>query len=102
MEPRRNSGRYAHPVRGTLAALVLGAPMLLFGLTAAFALLDQFIAGFVPTRWFSNNALDWMMSFGTVGGAANYFTVMINGVLAYLCYAGIARAFTGKWPDSST
>lgn len=101
MDHSPGSRRYAHPVRGVFVTLVLGPPMVVFGLVSLLALIDQFLAGFVPDRWFSNNILDWMTSFGTVGGTADYITFMLNGMLAYLCYAGIVRAFTGKVPDPS-
>lgn len=94
--------KFAHPVRGIVVAAVLGPLMMIFGLNAAVALLDQFVSGFIPSRWFSDNALDWATSFGTVGGAANYFTILVNGLLGYGCYSVIVWAFTGKGPDSSS
>lgn len=85
-----------------MVALVLGLPMVFFGLNAVLALLNQFISGFIPSRWFSDNVFDWMTAFGTEGGTADYITFMVNGLLGYGCYSVIMWAFTGKGPDSSS
>lgn len=85
-----------------MVAALLGGPMLVFAINAAVALANQFVSGFIPGRWFSNNALDWMTSFGTVGGTSNYLTFMVNGMIAYLCWAVIVWALTGRRPDSSS
>jgi hypothetical protein len=70
--------------------------MVFFGVVAAYALARQFIAGWLPSQWFSSNAADWMFGVGTTGSASDYFSFMLNGVLAASCYVAIRWGFYGK------
>ena len=92
----KTGSRPPHMVRGVMTTIVLGVPMLYFGVVAAYALARQFVAGWLPSSWFSGNAADWMFAMGVEGGAASYFTFMLNAVLAAGCYAAIRWGFYGK------
>ena len=92
----KSGSRPPHMVRGVMTTIVLGVPMLYFGVVAAYALASQLIAGWLPSSWFSSNAADWMFAMGTEGGAADYFAFMLNGLLAAGCYSAIRWGFYGK------
>lgn len=77
-------------------SLVLGVPMFLCAMNAAYAIARQFIAGWLPSQWFSNNAADWLTAMGNKGGAADYIVFMLNAMLAYGCWWAIRWAFTDK------
>lgn len=70
--------------------------MIFFGFNAAYALAHQFIAGWLPSQWFSNNPADWFIAMGTEGGAADYFVFMVNGILAYGCWWVIRWGYTSR------
>lgn len=91
-----NPARTKHPVRGSLAAIVFGVPMVFFGFNAADALAHQFIAGWLPSQWFSDNAADWLFAMGNKGGAADYIVFMVNSVLSYGCWWIIRWGFTNQ------
>ena len=76
-------------VVGLLAVVVcapLGAGL---GLLAAVFAIDQFVAGWLPSRWFSSSASDWVFGMGTEGSARNYVGLMVTGVGAYACFAAV-------------
>ncbi len=76
-------------VVGLLAVVVcapLGAGL---GLFAALFAIDQFVAGWLPSRWFSSSASDWVFGMGTEGSARNYVGLMVTGVGAYACFAAV-------------
>ena len=73
-----------------LAAVVVCAPLGLgFGLLSAVFAIDQFVAGWLPSRWFSSSASDWVFGMGTEGSARNYVGLMVTGVGAYACFAAV-------------
>ena len=73
-----------------LAAVVVCAPFGLgFGVLAAVFAIDQFVAGWLPSRWFSSSASDWVFGMGTEGSARNYVGLMVTGVGAYACFAAV-------------
>lgn len=73
-----------------LVVVVVCAPVGLgLGLLAAMFAIDQFIGGWVPTRWFSSSPADWMFGMGTEGSARNYVGLMVTGVGAYACFAAV-------------
>ncbi len=79
----------ARKVVGLLAVVVcapLGAGL---GLFAALFAVNQFIGGWVPTRWFSSSPADWLFGMGTEGSARNFFGLMVTGVGAYACFAAV-------------
>lgn len=78
---------------GVLATIFLGPVALYAGAVAAFALARNFIAGWLPSSWLSGNAADWLFASGTEGGAANYVTFMVAGVIAAGCVGVIKAAF---------
>lgn len=57
-----------------LATIFLGPVALYAGVVAALALARNFIAGWLPSSWFSGNAVEWLFATGAEGGTANYFT----------------------------
>lgn len=96
MEHRDFDSGNRHRLRGVLVAVVLGPLMAFFAVNAALALVAQFVAGWTPGSWFSSNVIDWLFADGAEGGAANYFTFMVNAVLSSLCWRGIAWAFAER------
>lgn len=84
-----------HTIRGVLVSIVFGPIFLFFTLNAIAALASTFIAGWLPSQWFSDNPVDWIFAFGVANGAANYFTFMISAVLASVSGSVIRWAFTG-------
>lgn len=73
-----------------LVAVVICAPLALgFGVLAAVFAIDQFVAGWLPSRWFSSSASDWVFGMGTEGSARNFVGLMVTGVGAYACFAGV-------------
>jgi hypothetical protein len=86
----------SHRLRGIVFAVVLGPLAMFFGINASLALVDQFVAGWTPSSWFSSDAVDWLFAGGIEGGAGNYVVFMINGVLSSLCITAIRWAFTGR------
>lgn len=89
--PTRN-----HRIRGLVTILLFGPPMIFFGFNAAYALAHQFIAGWIPSQWFSDNAADWFFAMGTQGGASDYVVFMVNGILTYGCWWAIRWGYTSK------
>lgn len=100
MSPNSEHKKVAHPVRGSLVAVVLGPPMVVSGAIALVALIDTFLAGWIPTRWFSQNGADWLVSYGLEGGASNYITFMVCAMVSYFCYAGIVWGYSGTAPGA--
>lgn len=63
--------------------LVVCAPLaLIFGCVAAVFLVQQFLSGWIPSRWFSSSGADWIFGGGSKGSASNYFGFMISAVPA--------------------
>ena len=63
--------------------LVLGPFCLLVGSLVVVALIDTFISGWIPDRWFSGNIADWVWGTGVAGDALNYFVFIIGGMFVY-------------------
>jgi len=64
-----------------LSVLILASPIALgFGLIAGSFLLQQFLNGWIPSRWFSSSGTDWMFGDGTQGAASNYFGFMLAAI----------------------
>jgi hypothetical protein len=64
-----------------LIVLIVTAPIaVLFGLAAARYLMQQFLNGWIPSRWLSNSSADWIFGDGTEGAASNYFGFMFCAV----------------------
>jgi len=73
--------------------IVLLAPLgLASGLVAALFLADQFLSGWIPGRWFSSSAADWVFGAGTAGSARNYVGFMAAGVVAASCLKAVEWA----------
>jgi len=84
-----------------LVAVIVCAPLGLgFGLFAAVFAIDQFVAGWLPTRWFSSSASDWVFGMGTEGSARNFVGFMVTGIGAYACFTavgwGLAQLRSGR------
>ena len=67
---------------------VLAPLAVVLGGAAALFMLDQFVSGWIPSRWFSDSPLDWAFGAGTEGSASNYVGFMVCGVPAYAAYTG--------------
>jgi uncharacterized membrane protein len=71
-----------------VCAVVVCAPLcLLFALVAALFAASEIFNGFIPTRWFSTSAVDWISGTGSQGSARNYFGFMLSAIPASLCGA---------------
>jgi len=84
---------------GVLVIIVCTPLAVAFGSLAALFLLQEFVNGWIPSRWFSDSPLDWMMSTGTEGGAANYIGFMLTAMPAGLTGKGALWGYekvTGK------
>lgn len=89
MNPPRSTARTILAV----LVIVLLAPLgLIAALVAALLLADQLLSGWLPGRWFSSSAADWVFGAGTAGSARNYVGFMAAGVLAAACMNGVKRA----------
>ena len=62
------------------------------GVMAALFLADQFLSGWIPSRWLSTSVSDWVFGAGTVGSARNYLGFMVTGVVAASCLKGVEWA----------
>ena len=67
---------------GFLVIIVFAPLAVVFGVIAASHLLQQFINGWIPSRWISPSIFDWMLGDGTQGAASNYIGFMLTGVPA--------------------
>lgn len=90
-----------HTARGVFMAVVFG-PVLIVGVfVAASALLSSFVSGWMPSRWFSGSAADWLVGGGVTGDAVNYVGFMIGGLLAAVSWTAIRWGFTGGRRDQA-
>ena len=90
------SGRgLPHPVRGALLTVLLGPVFAVGIVVAATGLISALIAGWIPTRWFSGNAADWLLGAGVEGDAINYVRFLVGGALAAISGATIRWGFLG-------
>lgn len=62
------------------------------GVMAALFLADQFLSGWIPSRWLSTSVSDWVFGAGTVGSARNYVGFMVTAVVATGCVRGVEWA----------
>ncbi len=72
----------ASRVVGLLAIVVFAPIAAVMGLFAALFLLQQFINGWIPSRWFSSSGADWIFGAGTQGSASNYIGFMLTALPA--------------------
>ena len=79
-------------VRAVLVIAVLAPVGIASGAMAALFLADQFLSGWIPSRWISTSASDWVFGAGTVGSARNYVGFMATGVAAAGCLKGVEWA----------
>ena len=64
-----------------LTAMIVSIPLvILCGLVAARYLLQEFLNGWIPSRWLSNSSVDWIFGSGTQGSASNYFGFMLAAI----------------------
>ena len=88
-----------HFIRGLFFFFFLAPICLLAGISGVLSILNMVVASWLPQNWFSENAADWIWGTGSVGDAANYFRIMICGVIAYSTASVIKWAFTGEGLD---
>lgn len=89
-QPRRADMRMR--IFAALVLIGLVPPMVLFGLFAATFLVQEFVNGWIPSKWFSSSATDWAFGSGTEGGARNYLGFMLSAVPAATCWQGVKWA----------
>lgn len=75
-----------------LVVVVLAPVGIASGMMAALFLADQFLSGWIPSRWLSTSVSDWVFGAGTAGSARNYVGFMVTGVVAAGCLKGVERA----------
>jgi hypothetical protein len=85
-----------HRIRGMAMCGILFAPLLVGVLFVATAVISMFISGWMPSRWFSGNAADWLLGGGVQGDAVNFIRFMVGGVLAAGSWYGILWGFYGS------
>lgn len=89
MNPPRSTTR---TILAVLVIVTLAPLGLASGLVAALFLADQFLSGWIPGRWFSSSAADWVFGAGTAGSARNYVGFMATGVVAASCLKAVEWA----------
>jgi hypothetical protein len=60
------------------------------------SLIDTFISGWMPDRWFSGNIADWIWGTGAVGDALNYLVFIIGGMFVYGLGLAIRWGYLGR------
>ena len=85
-----------HWIRGTLILLVLGPLCLGIGGLVVLSLIDTFISGWTPAKWFSGNIADWIWGTGVVGDAFNYYVFMVGVMIFYGSGVAIRWGYWGK------
>ena len=88
--------RKTHWIRGTILIILLGLPCLISGGLAILAIIDTVISGWIPSRWFSGNAADWIWGTGIAGDASNYIVIVIGGGIAIGLGAVIRWGYIGS------
>jgi len=70
-------------------AIVLCGPTAVFcSAIAGIFLLSEIVNGLIPTRWFSDNATDWLFGTGTEGSARGYFGFILSTIVSSPFWAG--------------
>jgi len=82
----------ARRASAALAVLLLAPVGFVAALVAVLFLVDQVISGWIPSRWFSSSAADWVFGAGTAGSARSYLGFMAAGLVAAACLKGVERA----------
>lgn len=76
-----------------LVVLVVLVPVgVAAGLMALAFLIDQVLSGWIPGRWISTSASDWVFGAGTVGSARDYVGFMVTALVATGCFKGVEWA----------
>ena len=76
-----------------LVVMVLCVPLGLVGvLSAAMFGLRQFVSGWIPSRWLSDNPADWVFGLGVEGDAGNYLGFMVSAMFAAACWSAVQWA----------
>lgn len=85
-----------HLIRGVLISVILGPVMIVSGLFTASFLIAGFIAGWIPSQWFSTNAFDWLVAGGTVNGAGNFYRGLFWAIITSASYVGVRWGYYGN------
>ena len=76
-------------VAGLIAVVVCGPVCAVAALSAVVFGLRQFVSGWIPSRWLSDNPADWMFGLGIEGDAGNYAGFMVSAVVAAVCWSAV-------------
>lgn len=82
-----------HRMRGVLMRGILGLPLVVGVLLVAAAAISMFISGWMPSRWFSGNAADWLLVGGVQGDAVNFIRAIVGAALVTGSWHGISWGF---------
>jgi uncharacterized membrane protein len=78
-----------------MLVLVVCTPLGAVGALAAVMFgLRQFVSGWIPSRWLSDNPADWVFGLGVEGDAGNYLGFMVSALVAALCWQAVQWAVT--------
>ncbi|MFM8793783.1 MAG: hypothetical protein ACKOFF_02650 [Acidimicrobiales bacterium] len=73
--------------------MVVCAPLgVAAALSAVMFGLRQFVSGWIPSRWLSDNPADWVFGLGVEGDAGNYLGFMVSAVVATVCWSMVQWA----------
>lgn len=75
---------------------LLGVPLVVGVLLVASSAISMFVSGWMPSRWFSGNAVDWLLGGGVQGDGANFIRSIIGAVVAMGSGYGISWGFYGR------
>ena len=76
-------------VVGFLVIVVCGPVGLVASLSAVMFGLRQFVSGWIPSRWLSDNPADWVFGLGIEGDAGNYAGFMVSAVVLAACWSAV-------------
>ncbi|MFM8530878.1 MAG: hypothetical protein ACKOD2_14630 [Ilumatobacteraceae bacterium] len=73
--------------------MVLCAPLGVAAVLSAVMFgLRQFVSGWIPSRWLSDNPADWVFGLGVEGDAGNYLGFMVSALVAAGCWSTVQWA----------
>ena len=89
MPPPKTRANVAMQFVGLLTIVVLVPICVVCSAVAGIFVLEEFVNGLIPTRWFSTSIEDWLFGTGAKGSARNYFGFILSSVPASLSAAGV-------------
>lgn len=95
MSGSTEQGTEVHWIRGLAMCSILGVPLVVGILLVATAAISMLISGWMPSRWLSGNAADWLLGGGVQGDGGNFIRFMLGGMLATGSWYGMSWGFFG-------